>query len=157
MRNGSEGGLAAGCGAGRRIGEEEGGGGEGASATWSWGRGASAGLERRPCTQVSQREEKPALQSAVFSFIRLLSPETAAAQSLKPWILRWWFPGKPELGVGTQAGFLSPGDAVSLAGAALSRRRDSGEEAPGPRVRMPWILEADKQFPLCFPLSTANA
>lgn len=32
MRNGSEGGLAAGCGAGRRVGEEEGGGGEGASA-----------------------------------------------------------------------------------------------------------------------------
>lgn len=65
-------------------------GGEGASSHVELEQVEQAlGWERRPCTQVSLREEKPALQSTVFSFIRCLSTEKAAAQSLKACILRW--------------------------------------------------------------------
>lgn len=65
-------------------------GGEGASAHVEPGQVERAlGQEHRPCTQVSLREEKPALQSTVFSFIRRLSTEKEAAQSLKACVLRW--------------------------------------------------------------------
>lgn len=77
-------------------------GGEGASA-WSRCRWRSAG----PCTQVSLRVEKPALRSTVFSFIRLLSTEKAAAQSLKSVYFEVVIsPRKPELGDSAETGLL---------------------------------------------------
>lgn len=51
--------------------EEGGGRGRGFRLRRAGAGGASAG----PCTQVCLREEKPALRSTVFSFIRLLSTE----------------------------------------------------------------------------------
>ena len=67
--------------------------------------GASAG----PCTQLSLREEKPALGPTVFSFTRLLSTEKAAAQSLKSMYFEVVIsPRKPEFGDSAQTGLHVP-------------------------------------------------